>query len=257
MFKRIVVMVFAACSFSGPAFAAHPLVTDDAATQGRRNIQIELTGELDHDKGVREGVGTEESGVDLAAILSYGASDDIDIVIGLPYQWTRAKENGAAVSEEDGPSDVSIELKWRFYESEGLGLALKPGVTVPTGDEDRGLGSGRPSYGVFFIATRDTGPWALYLNIGYARNENRVDEREDIWHASLAGEAKVAEDVAVVANIGVERDPDKASGASPAFILVGIIYSFSDALDIDLGIKGGLSETETDLSVLAGITIRI
>lgn len=219
-------MLFVACLCSAPAFAAHPLVTDDAGTQGRRNIQIEMTGELDHDKGVREGVRTEESGGEFAAILSYGASDDIDIVIGLPYQWTRAKENGAAVSEEDGPSDVSIELKWRFYESEGLGLALKPGVTIPSGDEDRGLGSGRPSYGVFFIATRDTGPWALHLNIGYARNENRVDEREDIWHASLAGEARVAKDVTLVANFGIERNPDKASSVNPAFLLGGVSIRF-------------------------------
>lgn len=190
MFKRIFLKLLVACLCSGPAFAAHPLVTDDAGTQGRQKTQFELNSEFKHDKGITEGIRTQETGGELAAMLTYGASDDLDIVIGLPYQWTRTRENGATFSEENGFSDVSIELKWRFYENEGLGLALKPGITLPTGDEDRGPGSGRPSYGMFFIASKDSGPWALHLNLGYARNENRVDERRDIWHASLAGEGK-------------------------------------------------------------------
>jgi hypothetical protein len=88
------------------------------------------------------------------------------------------------------------------------------------------------------------------------RNENKLDERKDIWHISLASEVKLIKNLRLVANIGVERNPDGTSNKHPAFILGGLIYSIIDNLDIDIGIKGGLNKPETDLTILAGIALR-
>jgi hypothetical protein len=33
-------------------------------------------------------------------------------------------------------------VKWRFYEKDGLSFAIKPGIILPTGEEDKGLGDG-------------------------------------------------------------------------------------------------------------------
>lgn len=192
----------------------------------------------------------------MATILSYGISDNADIVLGIPYQWKRAWKDSTLDSDVDGISDISLESKWRFYEKDGLSLALKPGITLPTGDEDKGLGTGRATYSMFFISTKEIEPWAFHLNFGYTRNENKVDERKDIWHASLASEVKVLKDLKVVANIGMERNPDKASNTHPAFILGGLIYSVTENFDIDIGIKGGLNKLETDATFLAGIALR-
>lgn len=166
------------------------------------------------------------------------------------------RENGDVIEKEDGVSDMSVELKWRFFEKDGLSLALKPGITLPTGDDDRGPGTGRVGYSLFFITTKEIEPWAFHLNLGYIRNENKVDERKDLWHASLAGEFEVVKDLKVVGNIGVERNPDKGSNTHPAFILGGLIYSISEDLDIEIGVKGGLNKPETDLTILAGIASR-
>ena len=141
----------------------------------------------------------------------------------------------------DGISDMSIELKWRFYETDGFSFALKPGLTLPTGDDDKGLGSGRTTCHLFLITTKEIKPWAFHLNLGYNRNENKVDERKDIWHASLASTVEVIKDIKLAANIGAERNPDKSSNTHPAFIIGGLIYSISENFDIDFGIKGGLT----------------
>lgn len=181
--------------------AAHPLVTDDTGTQGKGKFQIEVNSEFTFDKETADGVTTKETGGEVATILSYGITDNTDVVLGLPYQWFKVREDGDVVKKEDGISDMSLEMKWRFYEHEGLSLALKPGITLPTGDEDKGLGTGRMTYGMFFITTKEIEPWAFHINLGYTRNENKADERKDIWHASLAGELEVVKDIKVVANV--------------------------------------------------------
>jgi long-subunit fatty acid transport protein len=94
------------------------------------------------------------------------------------------------------------------------------------------------------------------LNLGYKRNENTIDERKDIWHASLAGEFKITKTLKLIANIGAERNTDKSSDTNPAFILGGFIYSIRENMDIDFGVKGGLNKAEADITYLAGITLR-
>lgn len=189
----------------------------------------------------------------------------MDVVLGFPYQWKKTRIDGVVTTDPteqgDGISDLSLEAKWRFFEKDRLSFALKPGITLPTGDENKGLGNGRVSYSLMFITTKDIKPWAFHLNLGHTRNEYKLQSdkeanRKDIWHTSLAAEVEIAKDLKVVGNIGMERNPDKASNTHPAFIIGGLIYSISENFDIDFGIKGGLNKPETDYSVLAGITWR-
>ncbi|MBI5409555.1 MAG: transporter [Nitrospirae bacterium] len=243
------------------SFAAHPLITDDAGTQGKGKMQLEINSEFGYDKERDDDVTTKETGVEVAAIVSYGINDNIDVVLGLPYQWAKTKEDGETVSDEDGIADMSLEVKWRLYESDGLSFALKPGLTFPTGDEEKGLGNGRASYGITFITTKEIEPWAFHLNLAYSHNEYKLEEdkdanRKDIWHVSLASQVEVAEKLSFVANIGVKKNADKASNTHPAFILGGLIYSLSENVDIDFGCKAGLNKPETDYSILAGINFR-
>ena len=253
------VMFFFLCI--SEVFAAHPLITDDAGTQGKGKFQIEFNSEFSRDKETAEGVTTKETGGEAAAILSYGIVDSADIVLGLPYQWKKVREDGEITEKPDGISDMSLEVKWRFFEEEGLSFALKPGITLPTGNESKGLGNGKASYGLMFITTKEMEPFAFHLNLGYMRNEYKLQadkelNRKRIWHASLAAEVEVMKDLKVVGNIGMERNPDKTSNTHPAFILGGLIYSIFENFDIDFGIKGGLNKSETDYAILAGIAWR-
>ena len=261
MSARILIAAVITVFMTGTSFAAHPLITDDTGTQGKGKFQLEVNSEFTYDKETEDGVTTKETGGEVATILSYGLIDNVDIVLGVPYQWKKDKEDSEVTSKEDGISDMSLELKWRFYEKDRLTFALKPGITLPTGDENKGLGNGRASYGLVFITTKDIEPWAFHFNIGYTHNEYKLQadkdaNRKGIWHVSLASEVEVVKDLKVVANIGMERNPNKTSNTHPAFILGGIIYSITENFDVDLGVKGGLNKPETDYAILAGIAWR-
>lgn len=249
--SRLILSVCAVFVFSGLSFAAHPLITDDTGTQGKGKWQLEVNGEYAREDEDSVRAATTE----VAPVLSYGAADNLDIILGLPYQHIRVKEPDVAATES-GISDMSLELKWRFYDKDGLSLGLKPGISFPTGDEEKGLGSGRTTYSVFFIASKEVEPWAFHLNLGYIRNENKADERKNLWHASAAGTVEVAKDLKIVGNIGIEKNTDRTVETNPAFVLGGLIYSISENFDIDFGVKGGLTKPETDYSILAGIAWR-
>jgi hypothetical protein len=243
------------------AWASHPLITDDTGTQGRGKFQIEFDNQISVSKEDRENddgtrATNKSTEAEMKMLATYGVVDTVDLILGVPYQWKRNETDGAETQKADGLSDISLEVKWRFFEKDGYSLAIKPGITLPAGDEDKGLGTGRAAFTFFFITTKDLDPWAFHLNLGYRRNENKLDQREDIWHTSLAGEWKLRKNLKLVANIGMEKNPDRASSIDPAFILGGIVYSVTDNFDIDLGLKGGLTATEPDYTFLGGVTFR-
>lgn len=234
--------------------AARPLVTDDTGTVGKGKTQVELGAEWSSWKDTVEEVRVKETGTEASGVFTYGVSDTVDLVAGFPYAWSRAEENGETVSKENGFSDISLEAKWRFFEKNGFGLALKPGIKLPTGDHEKGFGTGRLTYGITFIASQEIEPFAFHFNAGYTRNENKVDEREDLWSASLAATYEVAKGMNVVGDVGFRRNPDPTVGTAPAFALVGLNYAINDHVMLDAGFKFGLNKQETDHSITAGVT---
>lgn len=240
--------------------AAHPLISDDTATQGRGKWQVELLGQYDFDDKHSTGpqgidITSKNREAELKSVITYGLVDKTDLIFSVPYQWKK-NDNEGYVSRADGFSDTAIEVKWRFFEREWLNVALKPGVTFPTGDKDKDLGTGRAGCSLFVLATKESPSWAFNFNIGYKRNENKINEREDIWHLSLSSEYKVKKNLRLVGNIGAEKNTDSDSRTAPAFVLAGFIYSFAEFCDFDFGVKVGLNEPETDLTLLTGLTFR-
>lgn len=257
MLKKSLLVVFILLVMTEAAFSKDMLITNDTGTQGKGKLLIEVNSEFAFDKETVDGVSTKQTVVELESIFSYGIMEDVDLIFAFPYILHKIKEGRTGTQKENGISDLSVELKWKFYERDGLSFALKPGLSLPTGDEAKGLGTGRTAYNIFFITTKVIEPLTFDLNLAYTRNENKVDERKDIWYASFAAEVSVAENVRLIGNIGLQTNPDKTSNSYPAFLIGGINYSLTNTFDINLGIKGGLNKSETDYAVLAGIALRL
>ena len=247
----VIVMCLIIGLFCSSAYAAIPLITDDTGTQGKEKFQLELAGEYGHDK---EEFVTNKNG-DFSAALTYGVVDALDIVLSVPYQFWHTDEKGSE-TKDDGLSDIAIESKWRFYENEGVSFALKPGFTIPTGDDGKDLGSGKMTYYLYLISSYEMETRAFHINLAYIRNENKGDDRKDIWHASFASTVDIMKDLKLAGDIGIESNPESASHTPPVYILGGLIYSVSENFDIGLGVKGGLTKPETDIAVRGGISYR-
>ncbi len=257
MVKQLLVVSIMLLLLAGPAFAAHPLITDDVGTQGTGKFQVEVNGESVFDK-VTDATGskteTRASGIGVA--FAVGIAETADIIIGIPYTAYDIKVDGVSVAKESGLSDVALELKWRIYEKDGLGFAVKPGVSFATGDDEKGLGTGKTGYSFFAILSKEMKPVTLLANAGYIYNDNKAGEEKSITHVSAAALFEVAERLNLVMNIGQEKNPDKTADKDPAFALAGVIYGVTESFDIDFGVKKGLNDAEPNIAYMAGIAVR-
>jgi hypothetical protein len=251
------------------AHAAHPFVTDDAGTQGKENWQLELLAEqtkvsANADLGAGA-VRRESRELVFAPVLTFGLRDNLDIALGGTRLRTRTAEEGMPADEASGPGDSSLELKWRFFESGDLSFALKPGLSLPTGDEDKGLGSGRVSWGSTLILAYETDPWTVLANVAYQRARfalpsERDANRANVWRVSAGVEYELVEEFRLVGEAGVRSNPAKDDpferAATFRFAMLGFIFSPSEDVDFDLGIRRRVNGAEPDTALLAGATFR-
>lgn len=229
--------------------AAHPLITEDASTQGNGKLQLELTHE--HDK-LRQN-GANAYATLSSAVLSYGVVDSLDAIIALPYLRLDHSSNTPTAS---GMGDVGVDIKWRFYEKGPLSLAFKPGITFPSGDETQGLGAGKHGWGIFFTGSYEAAPWALHLHLGSFQNHNVVNERVHLWHGSAAITRRMGEEVRLILDAGINSHTDRGTRSDPAFLIAGLIWSLYKNFDIDAGYKIESSDSARTHTLLSGLTWR-
>lgn len=228
----------------GPsAHAAHPLVTDDSSTQGRGNSQIELNADWARF--------ADQTARVAAYTYSYGVTDALDLYGNLPV----------SLASPSGKGDLSFGAKWRFSQDERTSFAFKPELFLATGNASKGLGNGSASLSLTLIASHTVGRWGFDGNVGLTANRYREPPFENarhviVWRVSGALAYSLNAQWTLVGDTGVARNIEKAGTAHPAFILAGAIYSPRRNVDIDIGIKAGLTAAEVHRQAGAGLTLR-
>ena len=249
LLRILVVLLCALTPLSG--HAAHPLITEDTGTQGQGRFQLELTNEY---ITVREG-GANQLLALTAAAFSYGVVENIDVILTLPH-LRLGHSVASATPGAQGLTDLGLDVKWRFYEKEKLSIALKPGITFPTGDDTRNLGSGKHTWSAYVTTSYETAPWTWHLHLGHVHHNNTFSEREDIWHASAAAVRQVGDSLKLILDTGIETNTDRSAEADPVFLITGLIYTPHPNFDIDLGYKLESTESWRARTLLAGLTLR-
>lgn len=232
---------------SAPATAFHPLIGEDTAFLGRDVRQVELG--LDHSV---ERQGADTYSTTGSAEISYGLFDRVDLLLSAPWQgWT---SHGLSRS---GVGDVSLEAKFGAGSAAGWDLALKPGFSLPAGDEGRSLGAGKGGVWLYGVAGRTDGPLQYYLNAGFLLNRNSVGEEEHISKASAAAVFEVLPKVMISAKVSAETSSDPGSVSHPVSSVLGLIWTPHPTLDLAAGVVAGLTRPAPDLGLLLGVTLRL
>ena len=146
------VCLFSLASMLNPAYAAHPLVSEDTGTQGVGGYQVEINTDWLKDEGVKTRIAT--------ATLTRGVLENVDTFINLPY----------TLSKPNGFNDVSIGVKWRFFEADGFSMGLKPEYRLASGDQEKSLGDGRSGEALTLMTQYEWGAFTWLFNIGSERH---------------------------------------------------------------------------------------
>ena len=233
------------------ARAAHPLITEDTGTQGRDNFQAELTNEqftIEEDAGKQKLALTKLT-------LTYGVVDSVDMIVSVPYLKLGASESNGTPGTQ-GMGDLGLDVKWRFYEEGKLSVAIKSGLTFPTGDDVLNLGAGRHTWSAYIVSSYVLEQWAFHLHLGHFHFSNELNSRVNIWHASAAVERKLSGDLRIIIDTGVDTNTDREANKELVFLITGLIYSPRPNLDLDVGYKIEDSDTLRANALLTGITLR-
>ncbi|RXZ32322.1 transporter [Oxalobacteraceae bacterium CAVE-383] len=225
------------------AMAAHPLATDDPGTQGAGNNQLEINSDR---VTARDGSGQTVGDV----TYSRGVTDTLDLFADQPM----------TVSAPRGMGDTSLGLKWRFFENGTTSIAFKPSVSLANANDEKGFGSGRNNVSALLIVGQNFGNWNFYYNAGLQTNRFKSDDtqsvnRRSLWQLSAAATYAVTPQLRAVGDIGVKRNADIAGEKNPAYALTGVIYSPSEHVDLDVGLRFGLNNASIRHQAGAGVTL--
>ena len=235
------------------AAAGFPLNTTDTGTLGLGRLKIEVTNE----RGVEAEGGSREVSVTNELAIKYGLRDNLDIFLELPHKDERARDAGGNASRVQGVGDAKLGMKWRYFEKDNMSLGLKAVVTVPSGNDQKQLGTGKSTQSFNALLGYQMGPWEFSFDVGYKLNHNTQNQREGLGRVSAAAERSLGSRWKVMADIGVASNKSKSSHQFPAYLGAGLSFSMTKNTSLDAGVKGGLTAAETDLTWLVGMNVRL
>jgi hypothetical protein len=234
-----------------PLQAAHPLITEDTDTQGRGNSQLELTNE----QYTIQGEGASQKLALTTLILTHGVLDSVDMMLSVPYLKLGASPSNDTPGTQ-GTGDLGLDVKWRFYEKDNLSVAIKSGLTFPTGDDVLNLGSGRHTWSTYVVSSYALEQWAFHLHAGYLHFSNTLHDNVNIWHASAAVVRKLSDDLRIVFDTGLDTNTDPEARKYVGFLITGLVYSPRPNIDLDVGYKIVSADSMRANALLAGIELR-
>ncbi|MGB2599611.1 MAG: transporter [Candidatus Omnitrophota bacterium] len=247
IFLIILFVPYSKCFAKQPIdHSEHPRSRRQAKTAGHRNAVVNVNYVYEYERSNDNFDRTNTNELDL--VLTYGVLEKVDVIMNMPVKYKVL--NGK--KHYSGLADLSLEAKWKFYEKDDLHLAVYPQMTFPTGYYRQGEGEGRATYGVMLIATKDIDPVTLSLVSSYTRNENKVDDRRNIWTLYLNGTLRTSENLSLLGSAGIERDKNKSYKKDPIYLTGGFSYAVSKTFSILPSVKVAIRKPETDITFTLG-----
>ena len=192
----------------------------------------------------------EVRGVDIQENTGY-----IDITYGLSDRWSFCvspsvyRWNLEPGPAESGLSDTSVMTTYRFLDEDThtFDMAVMASLSLPTGDDDKGLGSGKVEPGATLLLSKTLGPFIAVANLGgraILDSRSNVGEKDFTGWAVLEGVYPLTERLSLnlAFSASTKRYDNADDGADVGLgfrftpvkwmFLAGMAYaSFTDAYD--------------------------
>jgi hypothetical protein len=227
-----------------PAFAAHPLQTEDTGTQGARNVELE--------NGFARAVGAGSVLSTYQPQLSVGLATTVDAIV--QPSFVVAHPRGQAVVS--GLGDTNLDGKWRFWGADPWSLAVRAGLELPTAQRGLGLRHGQVSEHALLVATWDAAPTTVYANVGLTHLPENGDARRDVGIVSAAVLHTVSERLILTVDGEFNQDPSALRHGWPGSLLAGAIWTARPGLDLDVGYQLSINAAAVTRQWMAGLTYR-
>jgi hypothetical protein len=232
-----------------------PDTTESPYTVDAGHFQVELSF-VDFGWGDTDGVETRTTSV-APMLLKAGLTSRIDLAIGLdPYTHART-DDGTAEATADGFGDVVVRLKANLWGNDGgrSAFAVMPYVKVPTASDE--LGNDEWEGGVILplsVALSEEWTMGMMAEFDFLRDGADDSYVVDFVHSVTVGRPIVGElggyiEYAGFYNLNADED-------YRGYFDAGVTYGLSENVQLDAGVRVGLTEAAEDFGVFSGIAWR-
>ena len=171
--------------------------------------------------------------------LNYGPVADLQIGIGIPYEFNNPRDG----TSERGVGDVEFSAKYRFLQeaSSQPMVSFFPMITLPTGDADRGLGNGKPQIFLPIWLQKNWGDWQSNVGGGYWIN-HATDARNH-WLFGAQLQKTISQSWTLGGEIFYSTEEAPGEGSSSGFN-VGGTYALDEHNHLLFSAGRGLSNVQ-------------
>ena len=237
-----------------------PDTTESAYTVDAGHVQVELSfADLSRD---RRNSDTTETLAVAPVLLKVGLLNNVDLQVGLdPFTHERAKDRAATpapTSTAEGLGDTIVRLKVNGWGNDGgdTAFAIMPFVKFPSATH--ALGNGNVEGGLILpMAAALPGDFSLGMMVKFDFIRSAADDRYvvDFVHTATLGHGLVGDLAGYLEYAGFAN----FSHDEPyrGYFDAGLTYGLSDDIQLDAGLRVGLTPAADNLGLFLGISIRL
>lgn len=244
-----------------PMSTDRPDTTESPFTVDAGHVQLEMSF-IDYTHDRRDGVTTRT----LAAaplLVKFGLTSSIDLQIGGdPWTQTESEDDAAGTTDRvSGFGDTVLRLKINLFGNDdaedfgGWTLAVMPFVTLPTARD--GLGSDKAEGGIIVPAALDLGDgWGLGLmaELDFVSDSDGDGYAYDFLHTATIAYDFSEQVGAFIEYAGYLSLSDQEDYR--AYFDAGATYALTGDIQLDCGVRIGLTEAADDIGLFTGVSLR-
>ena len=148
----------------GQSWAGPPFRTDDPEPVDFNHGEFYVATQYANDKDVTSGTAPHFE-------LNYGIAPNVMLHVITPFVYNKLQ----GASSQHGYGDTEVGIKYRFINDEDSHFMAGtfPVVEMPTGNSDKGLGTGHTAIFAPLWLQKSWGPWTTYGGGGFWRNPGK------------------------------------------------------------------------------------
>ncbi len=219
-FRRAVAPVAAAAMLlaSGATVAGPPFRTDDPEPVDYQHWEVYGFSTATHIKG-------DTSGILPGVEINYGAAPDLQLHLIAPLAFDKPDGGGW----QSGYGDTELGVKYRFVHEDEKGwrpmVGVFPLLELPTGNAERGLGTGHAHEFLPLWLQKSFGEWTTYGGGGYGINSGGGNK--NYWFAGWLLQRQITDQLAIGGEI-FHQTADTQGGKDSTGFNIGGIYDFTE-----------------------------
>jgi hypothetical protein len=199
-----------------PSWAGPPFRTDDPEPADFTHGEFYAATQYAKDKDATSGTCPHFE-------FNYGVLPDVMLHVITPFAYT--KQEGE--SRHYGYGDTEVGIKYRFLNDENSHLMVGtfPLAELPSGDRDKGLGSGHTAFFAPLWLQKGWGPWLSYGGGGFWRNPG--EGNKDYWFFGWEAQREMSKAVTLGAEL-FYNTKTMEKGSSRTGFNAGAMINISD-----------------------------